>query len=204
MDRRSFITLSVALAAAAAPQLSVHEAWAAGPEQKFIENMHRELQTAIRASKDPKSDPKLLAIFDRTLDYDYLTRETLGKHATVLTPEQRQEFDRVLKELVRASYRRNLKDPSGYAVDYTGQTPAKTATLVTTVTTNKHNKREKPLPVDYLVAKTGSAYLVQDVVTSGVSLVRNYRSQFGRIIKRKGFEALMELMHKRLAELTGD
>lgn len=203
MNRRSFISISVAAAVVIAPQLAPRLAWAAGPEQKFIENMHRELQAAIKASADPKTDPKLLAIFDRTLDYDYLTRETLGKHAEALSPEQRKEFDRVLKELVRTSYRKNLRDPSGYAVDYTGQSPVDGAMLVTTVTSNKHNKREKPLDVDYLVAKPSTTYLVQDVVTSGVSLVRNYRRQFGRIIKRKGFEALMDMMNKRLRELSG-
>ena len=104
---------------------------------------------------------------------------------------------------MRTSYRKNLRDPSGYSVQYTGEQPLDQAVLVTTVTVNKKNQREKPLDVDYRVAQPGKVYLVQDIVTSGVSLVQNYRSQFGRIIKRDGFAALLELMTKRLEKLTG-
>jgi phospholipid transport system substrate-binding protein len=175
----------------------------ASDAKAFITNMHRELQAAIKASKDPKNDPKLLAIFDRTLDYKYLTRETLGRHAENLSAEQRAEFDSVLKQLVQASYRKNLRDPSGFEVEYSGQTPVEGATLVQTVTKNKNNKREKPLEVDYQVAVVDGVQLVQDVSTAGVSLVRNYRQQFGGIIRRKGFDELMKMMREKLQQLSG-
>ncbi len=199
MNRRHFAQLSALVLAASAPGF----AWAgADGAIKFVEGMHGELQKAIKASRNPKTDPKLLELFDRMLDYDYLTSNTLGKHAAGLSAEQRTEFDRVFKELVRTSYRRNLRDPSGYAVEYTGEEPLDDAVLVTTVTVNRKNRREKPLDVDYRVGKNGKTFVVQDIVTSGVSLVRNYRSQFGRIIKRDGFDALIKLMNKRLAELS--
>ncbi len=198
MNRRSFLQLSGLTLVVAVPGV----AWAGNDPKAFIERMHSELQVAIKASSNPKTDPKLLEIFDRTLDYDYLTTNTLGKHAGGLTPEQRSEFDNVFRELVRTSYRKNLRDPSGYQVQYTGAQPNDGAFLVTTVTVNQKNKREKPLNVDYRVGRKGNTLLVQDVVTSGVSLVRNYRSQFGRIIKRDGFEALIKLMNKRLDKLS--
>lgn len=203
MDRRAFLSVSLVSVGAWCWSSSPSTAHAAPKREAvgFVEKTHQELQTAIKVSKDPKRDPRLLDIFDRSLDYGYLTTETLGEHAGALTPEQRTEFDGALRELVRASYRKNLRDPSGYAVAYTGETPLDGATLVFTVTTNKQNKREKPLSVDYQVAQLGPKYLIQDVVTGGVSLVKNYRRQFGRIIKRQGFAALMDMMKKRLAEL---
>jgi phospholipid transport system substrate-binding protein len=209
MNRRHFLSLTALFVCAnrglaiACPEGSATVTPTFPAARAFIQSMHKDLQTAIKASKDPKRDPWLLEIFDRTLDYDYLTTETLGRYATDLTSEQRREFDATLKALVRSSYRRNLRDPSGYEVIYDGETSAAKSTLVRTTTSNKRNKREEDLSVDYLVGKCGATYLVQDVVTSGVSLVRNYRSQFGRIIKRKGFAALIKMMIARLAELQG-
>jgi phospholipid transport system substrate-binding protein len=204
MQRRNFLSLFNVCCLAVAASLAWPSVGQAEPAdaQAFVAKMHQELQSSIKASKDPKSDPKLLAIFDRSLDYGYLTRETLGKYAEGLVAEQRAEYESVLKQLVQASYRKNLRDPSGFDVEYVGQNPVDGATLVQTVTKNKRNKREKPLSVDYQVASVGGVYLVQDVSTGGVSLVRNYRKQFGGIIKRQGFAELMKLMRDRLAELT--
>lgn len=205
MHRRNFLSWSAVLCASlgvALLSLWASPAHAAGEAKAFVASMQQELQTAIKASKDPKNDPKLLAIFDRSLDYEYLTRETLGKHAADLKAEQRAEFDQVLKQLVQASYRKNLRDPSGFEVEFVGEAPVDGATLVQTQTKNKNNKREKPLSVDYQVASVAGVYLVQDVTTGGVSLVRNYRKQFGGIIKRKGFAELMQMMRDRLKELS--
>lgn len=198
MQRRHFILSAVATVGA----LTHGSAWA-GPSSAtdFVRDMLDDVTRAVKASKDPKQDPKVLEIFDRTLDYAYLTTHSLGKHAASLTPEQRKEFDDVLQKLVRASYRKNIGDPSGFAVQYLPETAAEGgARLVQTKATNKKKPREEPLLVDYRVMKA-DRYLVQDVVTSGVSLVDNYRGQFGRIIKRKGFAGLMEMMRKRLHEL---
>jgi phospholipid transport system substrate-binding protein len=203
MHRRHFITLATLLLAAAPTVAQADATQDLAESRAFVSGLHRELLGAIKASKDPKTDPKLMAIFDRTLDYAYLTNETLGKNAESLNPDQRAAYADVLKRLVQASYRRNLKDPSGFDVEYTGELPADGAVLVQTVTKNKRNKRDKPLTVDYRVALVEGARRVQDVATGGVSLVRNYKKQFGGIINKRGVDELLKMMKERLAELEG-
>src|SRR5687767_9603065 len=124
MHRRNFLTLASLLLATAPTVAYADGTQDFADSRAFVSGLHRELLSAIKASKDPKSDPKLMAIFDRTLDYAYLTNETLGKNGASLTPEQRAAYADVLKRLVQASYRRNLKDPSGFDVEYTGELPA--------------------------------------------------------------------------------
>ena len=169
-----------------------------GAATRFVEQKQRELQQAIRVSKDTKSDPKLLAIFDSMLNYDRLTHEALKQHWDEITPEQRVEVTSLLKQLVQNSYRKNLRDPGNYGIDYLGEHSAKDGTLVQTRTSNKKNPREKPLSIDYVVEQVGGRWLVHDVVTDGVSLVRNYRRQFSRIIKKKGIDGLMTQLRKQL------
>lgn len=166
---------------------------------EFVRGKHGELQSALKASKDPKTDPKLLAIFDAMLDYDALTRDSLGDEWEGLTAEQQTEFGSILKQLIQKSYRKNLTDTSGYDVQYTGADEGPKGTIVKTVAQNKANKREKPLGINYVVSTTTAGFKVRDVVTDDVSLVGNYRSQFKRIIKKKGFTGLVEQMRKQLS-----
>ena len=166
--------------------------------RQFVQNRHSELHRAVKAAKDPKSDPAVSAIFDSMLDYEALTRDSLGSQWQALNAQQQKEFGSLLEQLVQKSYRKNLRDPADYSVEYTGEVDAAKGTLVKTLAQKKNNKREKPLGIDYVVGTSGDTLKVRDVVTDGVSLVGNYRSQFKRIIKKKGVDGLLEQMRKQL------
>lgn len=165
---------------------------------EFVRKKHDELQAAVKVAKDPKTDPKLLGIFETMLDYESLSRDSLGDDWSSLTPPQQAEFSGILKQLVQNSYRKNLRDPSNYAVSYTDTEPSERGTLVKTLVQSKANKREKPLAIEYVVVETSGALKVRDVITDGVSLVANYRNQFKRMLKKRGFEGLLEQMRKQL------
>src|SRR5437667_397861 len=57
--------------------------------------------------------------------------------------------------------------------------------------------------IEYLMLKTNERCMVYDVVTDELSLVRNYRSQFQRIIGQQGYPGLLERMKKKLNEPQG-
>lgn len=164
----------------------------------FVRKKHEDLQAAVKAAKDPKTDPKLLAIFDSMLDYEALSHDSLGDEWAGLSEAQRAEFSGILKQLVQKSYRKNLRDPSDYAVQYLGAEPGPSGTLVKTTAQSKSNKREKALGIDYVVSSTAQGLKVRDVITDEVSLVANYRSQFKRMLKKRGFDGLLEQMRKQL------
>ena len=108
---------------------------------------------------------------------------------------ERKEFSEVLEGLVRKAYRKNLRNTLDYDISYEGQSEQ----LVRTVAKSRTNNREEPIHIDYEVSKVGGRWLIHNIITEGSSLVRNYRSQFARIIKKKGFPALLERMRKKLA-----
>lgn len=198
--RRSFL-----LACAAA--LFVHPAWANPAEheaaRRFVKDRHTALTTAMQKAPDPKTNPELLRVLDGMLDYDHFVRQSLGTSWDGLTPAQRQQFGEVLQGLIRASYRRNLRDITGYDIAYTGESAAEDGVLVGTLASDPNRKRREPLRIDYVVFKTPAGHKVRDIVTGGVSLVGNYRKQFARIIKRDGFDALLGKMRTQLDKLDG-
>ena len=47
------------------------------------------------------------------------------------------------------------------------------------------------IPISYSMYRSGDGWKVYDVAISGVSLVTNYRSSFGNIIRDKGIDSLI-------------
>jgi phospholipid transport system substrate-binding protein len=50
------------------------------------------------------------------------------------------------------------------------------------------------IPVDYSLTLVQGQWLVDDVTIDGVSIVRNYRQSFSRIIQRESFQSLLKKM----------
>lgn len=171
-----------------------------GPARSFMQTKHEALKKGVAKAGEP--DAATVQIFDGMLDYDHFVRESLGSHWDTLDEGQRERFGQLLKKLIRGSYTRNLKGIAGYDVEYAGETQGDAGVLVSTIAKDPQKKRQEPLRIDYVVAKTAAGLRVRDIVTGGVSLVRNYRNQFGRLLKKDGFDALLGKMNAQLDKLN--
>lgn len=171
-----------------------------GAARRFVEGKQAEIDAALRA-KGPAAEERLVSILDGMLDYEAFAKESLGAHADGLSAEQRLRFQTTLEQLIRASYRKNLRAPEHYQVAFSGDVEnGAGAVVVGTEARHRTKKREEPLKVDYVVGPSSKGLRVRDIVTGGVSLVTNYRRQFGRIIAKKGFDGLMQLMDRKLKQ----
>ena len=146
----------------------------------------------------PSSEGKISTIFDEILDYDALARESLATHWAGLNATQRQEFTTTLQRLVQAAYRKNLKKTLDYDVVVKGEVALDGGTLVKTTATHRSKKREAPVTIDYALHKVDGKWRIFDIVTEGSSLAKNYKSQFNRVIRKKGFDELLARMKKKL------
>lgn len=140
---------------------------------------------------------KMDQIFDELLDYDTLAKDSLGSHWDDRSDAEKKEFQDVLKRLVKNAYRKNLKKTLNYEVTYDGTAEAKKGVLVKTIAKHKTNSREEPIHIDYAMHEVDGHWRVMNIVTEGASLVNNYKSQFGRVIKKQGFAELMKRMKKK-------
>jgi phospholipid transport system substrate-binding protein len=191
MNRRALLIITVTLGLA----LLAPAASAGQSPEAFIKERQSKLASLLKAKG---SDAKVAAVFDDMLDYETLGKASLGKHWEERSAAERAEFQTVLKRLVRNAYRKNLKKTLDYDVTYKGETKAKAGVLVRTVASSRANKREEPVAIDYLVHKVDGKWRVYDITTEGSSLTRNYKNQFNRVIKKKGFAELMKRMKTKL------
>lgn len=195
MNRRSWISLLVVFALLLGFPMS---AWADGDAESTLKAKQAELTGLLGKGKSAEADKKVQAIFDELLDYETLAKDSLGAHWDDLSDAERKEFQGVLERLVRNAYRKNLRKTLNYEVTYKGSNAGKKGVIVHTVAKSKKNAREEPISIDYAMHKVDGKWKVRDLVTEGSSLVNNYKSQFGRVIKKKGFAELMKRMKNKL------
>jgi phospholipid transport system substrate-binding protein len=193
----TFIRRKIPLFAALAFAMSLSLPAFAAEAENFVKGKQIELSALVSKSKSAEDEKNLDRAFDLVFDYNSLAISTLKDSWEDRTPAERKEFTELLKDLVRNSYRRNLKKTLGYDVDYKGESDADTGKLVKTVAHNTKNNREEPVSIDYVVHQVDGKWLINDIVTEGSSLVHTYRNQFRRVIQKHGFDELLKRMRNK-------
>ncbi|NRA32888.1 MAG: ABC transporter substrate-binding protein [Polyangiaceae bacterium] len=173
---------------------AAHADAAPGGAEAFI----RDRQASLNRLMDAGKDAEIQTVFDSLLDYEHLAQYSLGKHAADRSDAERAEFGDVLKQLVQRAYRRNLKKTRNYKVTYDKTVPIKDGVVVSTVARHGTDARAEPVHIEYKMHKVDAKWRIFDIVTEESSMARNYRRQFSRIIKKKGFDDLMKRLRKKL------
>ena len=183
----------VALVLAGVFILLVAPAWAVTP----TEQLKGSIDKIIPILEDPtlKGDAKLQErraairrVASDVFDFTESARRALGPHWERRTAEERQEFARLLGDLLERAFASRLEQYAGERIQYTGESvDGNLATVKTTIIT----KSGAELPVDYQVLRRGDRWFVYDVWIEGVSLMNNYRVQFNKIIQTSSYEDLV-------------
>lgn len=169
----------------------------AGPATDALKAKQTALVDLLKAKGN---DKKASVIFDELLDYDTIAKDSLGKEWDDRSDAEKKEFSELLKQLVRKSYERNLKKTLSYEVEYVAEESKDDRMHVKTKAINKAKAGEEPIEISYKMAEKDGKWVVQDITTEGVSLVKSYRSQFTKIIKKDGFPKLITKMKDKLAK----
>jgi phospholipid transport system substrate-binding protein len=133
------------------------------------------------------------------IGYAEMSKRTLGAQWRRLTPEQQQEFVDLFKGFLSDRYAGRIEDYSGEQVEYLNERlEGRYAEVRTRLVSHK-----VVIPMDYRLINKGGRWYAYDIVAEGVSLVKNYRSQFEKIIRSQSYEDLLKrLQNRSMAEET--
>lgn len=136
---------------------------------------------------------KLEEIIGQRFDYAEMAKRTLASQWKGLSSEQQQEFVILFQQFLANSYVGNVDGYSGEEVEYLKEREkGEFAEVQTKVVSPKVQ-----IPLDYRLLQKNGEWWVYDVVIDGVSLMKNYRGQFSRIINSSSFEALLEKLRSK-------
>lgn len=134
-----------------------------------------------RAALDKFIASEFNAMFDR----DYSGRLVLGRHGRGASDADVKVFSDALADSLMSRYGGALLDfDSGLKVRVKSESSLRGGAIVK-VASEFVRPAGEPIPVDYLMRKTGSNWKVFDVMVEGVSFVQTFRSQFDAPLSRK-------------------
>lgn len=172
----------------------------AGPATDAVKVKQATLFNLIQQST-PDAQKKIDAVLDDMIDYQALARTSLGEEWAARSDAEKTQFTDLLTQLVRQAYQRSLKRIVSYDVQYVNEAPSGGGTMVTSKSISKTDPRADPIELGFDVQdRGGGKWKVVDILTEGESLAVGYRSQFGKIIKKDGFPAVITKMKARLAK----
>ena len=190
------LVLTLNLALAVAPAL-------AGQPTEVVKGTVDEV---LRLLSDPalKSPAKrsqrrqmVKSTIDRHFDYEEMAKRCLGASWRSLNAAQRTEFVRLFGELLEASYYDKIERYTDEKISYPAENLDGEYAEVRSVIVRKNDR----IPMDYRLLHKSSNWMVYDVVIEGVSLVSNYRSQFGRVVSESGYGELVRRLRVKVDEL---
>ncbi len=140
-------------------------------------------------------EEQVVQLFKQHFDLTYTSKMCLGRHWRKISAAEKDEFVSLFSDLLKSTYVGRVDEYSGETVSYKKETLKGSKALVKTVVTSK----DKEIPVDYKMINRNGSWLVYDVIIEGVSMVRNYRSQFSSILKKKKFTELLDQIRDKIA-----
>ncbi|MEZ4699818.1 MAG: ABC transporter substrate-binding protein [Rhodothermales bacterium] len=167
--------------------------------RKMLIDRDHEIKALLGDKKtltDAQED-ELKELINGVIDFDRMSQDALGAEWSKLTPEQHTEFVKVFSEIVKGQ---SLADLDIYRLNMTiGDIKVDDDSAhVETTTVYK----EKPMNVAYALGFRGNEWRVDDIILDGVSTTEGYARSFQTYVRKRGFDALMASLHKKLDKMS--
>lgn len=172
-------------------------AWAQEAPDVLVKRITEEVLHIIRTDKELQEgntqraielvDQKVLPHFNFTR----MTALAVGRDWRKASPEQQQKLTEEFKTLLVRTYSNAL---TGYKNQTVRYKPIKMDAegKDVRVPTEILQPGGQPVQLDYNMEKLENGWKVYDVVVGGISLVTNYRDQFGQEVRANGIDGLIK------------
>jgi len=179
--------------------LAFSPAWGEGTPTQAVKDTIDEVIAVLGdvglkdAARETERREKLEAIIGKRFDYEEMAKRTLAAEWKNISVDKQQEFVALFQQFLSHSYAGNIDGYSGEQVEYLKERlKGDFAEVQTKVVSPKVQ-----IPLDYRLLKKNEKWGVYDVIIDGVSLTKNYRGQFSRIIKSSSFDGLLDKLRSK-------
>jgi len=175
------------------------QSYAATPKETVETGVNKVLKTLSDPAFKAKSKDQQIATIsteiESVFDFEELSKRTLGREWKNFNAEQQTEFVKLFKELLQGVYADRLLAYSDQKVIYDKELMLKEgrAEVQSYLQTSDGNK----IPLFYRMTNTSGSWKVYDIVIEGVSMVKNYRTQFKEILSNGSPDKLLEILREK-------
>ena len=159
-------------------------------------NILRDPALQGEANKEAKQK-KIESIADQMFDYVALSRLTLGKSWNQFSKEQQKEFVSLYRTILEKAYMDKILSYTDEKVTFDKElmlsdNKAEVQTKIIT--------KSAEIPIFYRVYLKDGQWRVYDVIIEGISLIKNYRTQFREILANNPPEEVLKILREKTSE----
>ncbi len=171
--------------------------------------VRQRIDTVVDILQDPAYDTpekldeqrrKILEEVDGFFDFQKISQLALGRFRRKFSQEETETFTKLFTDLLTNTYLKQVQEEfENEKVEYLEEIhhPSdKERVIVKTLVYRGGNK----VPVDYSMYLAEGKWQVYDVKVEGVSLVKNYRTQFEKILLNESPQVLIDKVREKLEE----
>lgn len=176
------------------------------PDELVRETTNKVLSELTENRRELEQNPEeLYRMVDEIVlphfDFQRMSRFVLGRSWRDATPEQQERFVVEFKTLLVRTYAEALFQYTGQDIVFQPSRHQEGENKAV-VKTSVQRDDGPPLPIEYVLMQNSDEWKVYDIKVEGLSLVTNYRSQYGRIIHTQGVDTLIEQLKEKNERLT--
>ncbi len=142
----------------------------------------------------------LRSTIEEVFDFEEMSKRTLGVYWRKRTEEEKKEFVELFSKLLERTYINKIESYTDEEVVFTEERVKGRYAIVKSVI-KAHQSNE--ISINYRMLRKDGRWVVYDVIIEGVSLVKNYRTQFREIIRKNSYQALVQKIREKLEEKDG-
>ncbi len=154
-----------------------------------------EIVTDENLKKDEQSRTLALRkVIEQRFDFSKMAMHTLVNVWDRRSRKEQEQFTRLFQKLLEKSYMHIIENFQGGKVHFLSERVKGDYAFIKTHIVSA----DRTIAIHYKLKREGQNWRVYDFLVQGVSMVRNYRFQFTKVIRQESFKGLL----KRLKEQT--
>jgi phospholipid transport system substrate-binding protein len=173
---------------------------AATPKETVESGVNNLLKTlgdpAFKAQTKDQQIATLGTQIEKVFDFTELSKRTLGRDWKKMSAAQQTEFVKLFKQLLQGVYADRLLEYSDQKVIFDKETMLKKGRAE--VQSYLQTSDGKKIPLFYRLTDKGGSWKVYDIIIEGVSMVKNYRTQFRDILAKDSPDKLLEILRDKV------
>ncbi len=139
---------------------------------------------------------KLHDVFETFFDFKVLSMRSIGKQWTDFSAEQQNEFIVTFRELIEKTYLKKIGKYNDETVEYQKELiEGNRAMIMAEIVT-----KTKKIPINFRMVKQDD-WMVYDISAEGVSLIKNYKTQFSKILTETDANGLIQRIKDKIKAL---
>lgn len=166
--------------------------------QKFIDGMAQraiDFLSKTTLSQEQKS-AEFRTLLQDSFDLETIGRFALGRYWNTATPQQRQEYQKLFRDMVVTVYSNRFKEYQGQKVETRSNRADANGDVI--VTSFIVPEKGAEIQVDWRTRNKNGKWKIVDVIVEGVSMSVTQRSDFSSVIQRGGgdMKVLLDYLKK--------